>query len=122
MLQQQTGSLIAEGDLNAATAQQQALDTLAAQIRAEQPDPAVLQALELRIGQLQQQLDQLPLLAEALAQAARLLAELSAQLYRWQRRQKKLIKVLKTGKNTGSKSVAVPEPCYHSNFPTVIRP
>ncbi|MFC0048727.1 DUF349 domain-containing protein [Rheinheimera tilapiae] len=79
MLQQQTGSLIAEGDLNAATAQQQALDTLTAQIRAEQPDPAVLQALEQRIGQLQQQLDQLPLLAEALAQAARLLAELSAQ-------------------------------------------
>jgi hypothetical protein len=79
MLQQLLGQLIADGDLTAAAAQQQALDSLQAQVLSEDLTAAVRQPLEARIQLLQQQLDQLPELSEALAQAARLLAELSAQ-------------------------------------------
>lgn len=79
MLQQQLGQLIAAGELDAASQQQGALDTLKAQMHAETIDSAVQRQLDHSAQQLQQQLDQLPALAEALAQAARLLAELSAQ-------------------------------------------
>lgn len=79
VLQRDLGQLLASGELDAASGLQQALDTLQAQIRTEQLDTATQRQLEHSAAQLQQQLDQIPLLAESLAQAARLLAELSAQ-------------------------------------------
>lgn len=79
LLQQQLGQQIADGALDQAAVQQQAFETLRAQIEALQL-PAELQSpLQAKIKTIQQQFDQLPQLAEALAQAARLLAELSAQ-------------------------------------------
>ena len=79
VLQNDLGQLLAAGELDAASQLQQALQTLAQQIGAEQLDSQVRRLLEQRVMHLQQQLDQIPQLAEALALAARLLAELSAQ-------------------------------------------
>lgn len=79
VLQQDLGQLIAAGELDAASALQQPFETLQAQIQAEQLDDQIRRQLEHNAAQLQQQLDQIPALAESLAQAARLLAELSAQ-------------------------------------------
>ena len=79
VLQRDLGQLLASGELDAASDLQQALDTLHAQIRSEPLDASTQRQLAQTAAQLQQQLDQIPLLAEALAQAARLLAELSAQ-------------------------------------------
>lgn len=79
VLQRDLGQLLASGELDAASDLQQAFDTLQAQIRSESLDASTQRQLAQSAAQLQQQLDQIPLLAEALAQAARLLAELSAQ-------------------------------------------
>lgn len=79
VLQRDLGQLIAGGELDAASALQQPFENLLAQIRAEQLDDQLRRQLEISAAQLQQQLDQIPSLAESLAQVARLLAELSAQ-------------------------------------------
>ncbi len=79
LLSQQLGSALSEGDLEQAASQQAALDTLHAQIARSELNSEQTRQLNQLSVQIQQKLDKLPELAEALAQAARLIAEVSAQ-------------------------------------------
>ena len=79
LLSQQLGNALSEGDLDRAAAQQVALDTLQSQIAGAELNSEQSRLLTQLSAQIQQKLDKLPELAEALAQAARLIAEISAQ-------------------------------------------
>ncbi|MDZ7901265.1 MAG: hypothetical protein U5L01_01405 [Rheinheimera sp.] len=79
LLSQQLGNALSEGDLDRAAAQQVALDTLQSQIAGAELNSEQARLLTQLSVQIQQKLDKLPELAEALAQAARLIAEVSAQ-------------------------------------------
>lgn len=79
LLSQQLGNALSDGDLDNAAGQQIALDTLQSQIAGAELNSEQARQLAQLANQIQQKLDKLPELAEALAQAARLIAELSAQ-------------------------------------------
>lgn len=101
---------LAAGDLNAVSAQDQVVASLATAISAVDVTVSQRQTLLTAYQALQQQLDQLPQLAEALALTARLLAEQAAvglpsadqdinaayqQFKQWQQQWQRQVKVLK---------------------------
>lgn len=101
---------LAAGDLNAVSAQEQVVASLAEAISAAEVTASQRQTLLTAYQALQQQLDQLPQLAEALALTARLLAEQAAvalpladqdinaayqQFKLWQQQWQRQVKVLK---------------------------
>ena len=101
---------LAAGDLNAVSAQEQIVASLAVAITAVDVTVSQRQMLQTAYKALKQQLDQLPQLAEALALTARLLAEQAAiglpsadqdinaayqQFKQWQQQWQRQVKVLK---------------------------
>lgn len=79
LLTEQLTSQLAAGELEQAQALQTAVSQLSEQINAAALSAAQQQQLRKAVRELTAQLERLPALAEALAQAARLLAELAAQ-------------------------------------------
>jgi hypothetical protein len=79
LLNQQLAQALSEGDLDAASTQQLPLDTLKSQFVSAELTQEQQKQLQQQAFQIQQRLDKLPELAEALAQTARLIFELSAQ-------------------------------------------